>query len=77
MQKWVDNIFNLTHDYKINDHGKIWVGAKFDSCWYCGKGDITFLICYMTSCEHVIKSHVTSCVGSPYHKLLPCQVWWL
>ena len=30
------------------------MGAKFGSCKYCGKGDITFLITYMTSSEHVI-----------------------
>ena len=42
-------IFNLPHDYEINDHVKIWVGAKFGCCRYCGKGDITFSICHMTS----------------------------
>ena len=55
MWKWEYNIFNLPHDYEINDHGKIWMGVKFGSCRYCGIGYITFLICYMASCEHVIR----------------------
>ena len=48
-------MFNLLHDYEIDDHEKTLVGAKFGSCRYCGRGDITFLICYMTSCKHVIR----------------------
>ena len=77
MCKWEYNIFNLPHDSKINDPMKIWVGEKFGSCRYCGKGDITFLICYMTSRELLIReSHDFMC-GFPLHKSLPCQVWWV
>lgn len=39
------------------------VGANIGSYKYCGKGDVTFLICYMTTRNHAIR------VISPYHKL--------
>ena len=55
MWKWEYNIFNLPHDYETIDHRKIEIGAKIGSCRYCGKEDITFLICYTASCEYVIK----------------------
>ena len=55
MWKWEYNILNLPHDYKINNHVKTRVGAKSGSCTHCRKGDITFLICYMTLREHVIR----------------------
>ena len=35
MWKWKYNMFNLPNDYKIDDHVKIWLGAKFGSCRYC------------------------------------------
>ena len=55
MWKWEYNIFTLPLDYKINDHVKIWVEAKFGICMYCGKEDIMFLICCMTLREDVIR----------------------
>ena len=55
MRKWKFNFLNLPHDCEINDHVKILLGAKFGSCRYCRKGDIKFLICYITSREHVIR----------------------
>ena len=76
MWRWEYHIFNLTHDYKINYHGKIWVGAKFGSCRFSGKGDITFLICYMTSCEHTIRESCDFMCGFslPYIIALPSAV---
>ena len=55
MGKLEYNIFNLPHDYATNDHLKTWSDAKFRSCRYFEKGDIMFLIYYMTSYEHVIR----------------------
>ena len=65
MWKWEYNIFNLPHDYKINDHGKIWMGVKFGSCRYHGNGDITFLIYYMTSREDIIIESCDFMCGFP------------
>ena len=56
---WYTNIWVLSinvHSVEIAwNHVKILVATKFGSCKYCGKGDIAFLICYMTSREHVIR----------------------
>ena len=65
MWKWEYNVINLPHDYEIIDHKKICVGAKFGSCRYYGKGEITFLICYTASPEHVIKKSCDSMCGFP------------
>ena len=51
MWKYECNMFNLPHDRKINNQVKIWLGARFGSCRYCGRAYITFLIYYMTSRE--------------------------
>ena len=55
MWKCECNMFNLPHDHEINNPAKIWLGARFGSCRYCGTAYITFLICYMTSRENTIR----------------------
>ena len=65
MWKCEYNIFNLPHDYEVNDYTKIWVGANFGSCRYCRKEDITILISYITSREHVIRELCDFLYGFP------------
>ena len=65
MWKWEYNILNLPYDHKINDHVKIWVGEKFGSYRYFKKADITFLICYMISRNHVIRKSCDFICGFP------------
>ena len=59
----------------------LWVGASHRSStngevWLpqvCDIGDLTILICRMTSGEHVFKRCVTLCVEAPHSKLPPCH----
>ena len=55
----------------ISDHLK-----KIGGHRNCRSGDIIVLVCHVISQNHVIKGHMILCVGAPYGKSPPCQVWW-
>ena len=46
--------------------------AKFGGHRYCGRADIRFYICHVTTWS---KGHLTRYVGSSDSKLPPCHVW--
>ena len=47
--------------------------SKFDTYRSCGRGDITLLICHVTSRDHVIKRTCDIVGGSPHPKTPPYQ----
>ena len=56
MWKCEYNIFNLPHEYEINDHVKIWVCmvSKFGGYRPYRRGDILFFIWHVTSSDHML-----------------------
>ena len=68
-----------------DDHLTLWVSypitishhsAKFGGHRSWGSGDILFLICHVTSRDHLVTVWCDIMKGSPHFKSLSCQVWW-
>ena len=50
--------------------------AKFGGHQACRRGDILFLICHVTSCDHGVTGLCDIMGSSPHYKSPSCQVWW-
>ena len=60
-----DYVRKVTYDVRWETVTLSQQSAKFLGNGSCGRGDGTFLICHVASCDHVIKGHMTLLVAAP------------